>query len=325
MADQNQVVGSGKLFFDIFSIGSSDGTGELYLGNTPSLSTSSSSTELATYDSIGGIKVKTESYTVGRAAGVAFSLDDISPANLALWFGGSSFTEVRDPESAKSTAITSLRNRYFQIGKSSNNPSGSRNITNVVVMDGITPVLAAGNYTLDKTLGRLFILPDSALVDGTPLVITFDVRSSTKIVTIARNSQVIGALRFVSKNVFGKEKNYFWPKVKLISNGDYALKGDDWQSLSFSADVMKLNDFADLVYIDDDPLVIGQSPNEEMALQYGTPEQILTWVNRLDAIVNVQVPRIVLFIRYPGTPEEVLAWTNIIDAIVNEQLPQTFN
>ena len=67
--------------------------------------------------------------------------------------------------------------------------------------------------------------------------------------TIERGSQATGALRFISSNPTGIQRDYYFPYVKISSDGDYALKGDDWQSMGFTFEALKLPG-RERVYID---------------------------------------------------------------------------
>jgi hypothetical protein len=41
--------------------------------------------------------------------------------------------------------------------------------------------------------------------------------------------------------------------VRLSPNGEYALKGDEWQQMSFNLDIQKLNDTTESIYVDGRP------------------------------------------------------------------------
>lgn len=51
--------------------------------------------------------------------------------------------------------------------------------------------------------------------------------------------QIFGALEFLSDNAVGENSNYWFPYVNLAPSGNFALKGDAWQALSFSAEALK--------------------------------------------------------------------------------------
>jgi hypothetical protein len=51
--------------------------------------------------------------------------------------------------------------------------------------------------------------------------------------------QVFGSLEFLSDNAVGENKNYWFPYVNLAPSGTFALKGDAWQVLQFTAEALK--------------------------------------------------------------------------------------
>lgn len=59
------------------------------------------------------------------------------------------------------------------------------------------------------------------------------------LVFIGSASQIYGALFFESDNPVGDNVNYWFPYVALRPNGNYALKGDAWQTLGFIGEALK--------------------------------------------------------------------------------------
>jgi hypothetical protein len=133
------------------------------------------------------------------------------------------------------------RGRYYQIGESTAQPDGVRNITLDNVSEGGATV-TGGAYEFDGDLGRIYIADgaDTQVADGDDLVITYDQTATTADVVVSGNSSLFGRLRFVSDNPVGENRDYFFPYVKLSSDGDFSLKGDDWQQMGFSFQALKL-------------------------------------------------------------------------------------
>jgi hypothetical protein len=84
----NYVVGRGRLFFGQFLKGTRTPQGQLYFGNTPELSLSQDEDTLDHYSSEGGVRVKDASVSLQTDSSGSFQCDNISDANLALWFRG---------------------------------------------------------------------------------------------------------------------------------------------------------------------------------------------------------------------------------------------
>lgn len=65
---------------------------------------------------------------------------------------------------------------------------------------------------------------------------------------IGTAAQIYGALFFESDNPVGDNLNYWFPYVAIRPNGNYALKGDAWQSLSFTGEALKRDTLTERFY-----------------------------------------------------------------------------
>jgi hypothetical protein len=248
------VVGKGQIYFDPFVPGTFTKTGEDYMGNTPEFSTAQDQSTLDHYDSDAGLNVKDESVVIEQNVTGTLVTDNISVENVARWFGG----DVDNVTVAAATAIVETHDvtlgRYVQLGATTSSPSGARKITNLVVKVGATTILQPGNYEADLDRARVYIEPDSTdIADGDTVEFTYDQAATTRTTIIGKGSPVAGSLRFISRNPIGPQKDYYFPYVKLTPNGDYALKGDEWQQIPFSFEVLKKDAATERVYIDGVP------------------------------------------------------------------------
>lgn len=266
------VIGKGRLYFDAFAVGAKIGTGERYLGNSPELSSNQSQDTLDHIDADQGLNVKDEQITISNDLGGAFALDSIDVANVAMWFGG----DVDKATVAAATAIDEsfaktqwLPGGWKQLGVAVDQPQGTRSITNVTIATSVpgaapsdprvsTPITGSAltaNFEIDLENARVYLEPTSTLfaTADTTIDITYDQEAITNEVVIGKGQEVRGALRFNAKNPKGENKDYFWPYVKITANGDYALKGDSWQQMSFNYEVLKKDDTTERVYITNRP------------------------------------------------------------------------
>lgn len=60
--------------------------------------------------------------------------------------------------------------------------------------------------------------------------------------------QIFGSIEFLSDNAIGTNMNYWFPYVNLAPNGNFALKGDAWQTLSFTAEALKRDTVTERFY-----------------------------------------------------------------------------
>ena len=270
MANETQkyTLGRGEVFFNKFKPGTNIGEGERYLGNTPEYSLTNDVETLDHFNSDRGLREKDESVLLEISSSGSMNCDNISGENVALFFLGNLLTKSSTSVTAQKEVFTSWkRGLTLQLGTTDATPTGVRQVSNVKVgkaaksatlnltgdisaIPGVTIVGADGNYEVDLELGRLYLEPTSTEINGDiKLVVQFDVAAQSREMVISSNDVVQGSLRFVSHNAKGENKDYFFPKVTLSPDGDYNLKGDDWQSMGFTFEALKLPG-RERVYID---------------------------------------------------------------------------
>lgn len=270
MANETQkyTLGRGEVFFNKFKPGTNIGEGERYLGNTPEYSLTNDVETLDHFNSDRGLREKDESVLLEISSAGSMNCDNISGENVALFFLGNLLTKSATSVTAQKEVFTSWkRGLTLQLGTTDTTPTGVRKVSNVKVgkaasgaalnlsgdisaIPGVTIVDAAGNYEVDLELGRLYLEPTSTEINGDiKLVVQFDVAAQSREMVISSNAVVQGSLRFVAYNAKGENKDYFFPKVTLSPDGDYNLKGDDWQSMGFTFEALKLPG-RERVYID---------------------------------------------------------------------------
>lgn len=249
-------IGKGKLFFDKFAPGTLIGSGERYLGNTPEITVSQDSELLEHFDADEGLNVKDEVVTTSQTMTLNFTTDNMSVENLADWFGADiSKVTNASPVVVPPANFTVKRGHWYQLGVDAQRPNGARNITAVTVTDDSgTPVtIPASEYILDAAKGRIFIKDEASsttIANGDILKIGFTIPAGTQQIIIAKGTELRGALRYISANPVGDQHDYFYPYVKLTSDGDFALKSDEWMSMSFTCEVLKKDSATERVYID---------------------------------------------------------------------------
>lgn len=256
---KNYTLGRGKLFFDPYPLGASitaatQGEGERYFGNTPELAFTTSTENLDHFDSDAGVKTKDDSVQLSTNRTGSFTTDNIVGDNIALLVGGESATVIQASAAAVVDLFTIKKGRFYQLGAGETNPSGVRMVSNVVVKSGVAfadTVTAVGNYEVDEVLGRLYIESDAAdLDDADDIEVTFDVAASSREQVVSSSNSIYGALRFVADNPKGANRDYFFPYVKLAPDGDYSLKGDEWQQIGFTLEILKKASNYEAVYVD---------------------------------------------------------------------------
>lgn len=263
LGGKKYTLGRGRVFFDRFPPNAvisalTRGDGERYLGNTPEFSTTSESEDLEHFDSDAGVRVKDDSVQLTQSRSGSMTCDNIDGDNVALFFSGSASTLTQAAATGVVEVFTSARRgRFYQLGVSAGNPAGVRNISNVVIRSGGAPwstiVAQAGNYQVDEVRGRIYIEADAPGINLANIQVTYDVAASTRERIVSGSSSIYGSLRFVAENPKGENRDYFFPYVKLAPSGDYNLKGDEWQTMTFEFEVLKKASNVEALYIDGQP------------------------------------------------------------------------
>lgn len=242
---KNYTLGAGKLYFDRLDT-DGNSTGEFYIGNTPSLTGSADEERQEHYSSDEKEKAKDMSVVTRSDNTVSFTTDDIQPENLAMLWKGSVDVLAQAAVASVVENITVNRGRWYQLGSSPANPTGHRKVTLTSLTDDeSTPVAVPGgnggaNFELDLDLGRLFIKEDAPdVADGDILICTYAVAASSRTVIISKGETIRGSLRYIADNTEGENRDDYWPLVDISPDGDYEFKGDDWNEMSFTCEVLK--------------------------------------------------------------------------------------
>ena len=254
-------LGRGELYFFPFLAGtttpSSDGR---YFGNTPGFNLSASVEKLAHFSADRGLKVKDRNVTLSVDYTGTMECDNINADNLALFFMGGKSTVTQGALTGEEETFASgtlSAGAYIQMGVTNANPQGVRNISSVVAVLGVTTLTLGTDYEVDASAGQIHLLggvTQSELTgpSGT-LVVTYDVAATTRERVISAGTEAKGVLKLVSFNPEGTKRDYLLPSVTITPNGDFALKGDDWQVMSFNLEVLAKNSTTAAVYIDGRP------------------------------------------------------------------------
>ncbi|XXQ55619.1 hypothetical protein ACA040_004337 [Xenophilus aerolatus] len=240
--EDQYLISRGDVYFDPFD-DAGNLTGEIELGNCPGVTITIATEKAEHFSSRTGLRQKDMSIVVQVDRTGKLTCDNFSPANAALWLSG-----LHEKKSQANTPVTGevrevMPGRLYQLGATPANPLGVRNVTAVSVKndDGTTTYQAGTDYNVDLETGRVQIIEGGAIAAGevqfgyTPAAGTFDaVKSGGK-------SELQGALRVVSANATGGNRDWYLPKVTLAPSGDLALiaEGTDVVTMEFDLEVLK--------------------------------------------------------------------------------------
>lgn len=255
MANQ-LTLGRGELHFARFLAGTQIPEGERYLGNSPEFSATIETETLDHFDSDHGVNEKDESVPLSTNRTGSFITDNIHPENVALFFFGEKMVFTVAAATAVEETFPLVKQGYgYQLGTTALNPTGARMVSNVVVVDADTPATTYAlntDYQLNAELGRVTIVEGGAIAEDTNVRVTFDTAAHSRSRVISGSTAVSGSLRYIAFNPVGPQSDWFMPYVKLSPNGDYNLKGDEWQQIPFSIEILKKSGL-EALYIDGRP------------------------------------------------------------------------
>lgn len=267
MASENYTLGRGEVYFAPFAPNTTNPMGERYFGNTPEFNLSVESEILDHFSADTKIREKDRSAVLQVNRSATLMTDDIDAENLELFFLGADSTVTQTQtgitnEQVGLTGIGVTKGEFYQLGTNAARPTGARSIifpgtggTAFALNKGATPLVAGTDFLLNAELGRIQILPGSTtVVNGDILTANYTIAASTRMRVISGNNPIRGQLRYIAQNGEGSQIDYLMPSVMIRPNGEFNLKGDDWQMLSFTVEVLKKQGF-EAVYADGRPII----------------------------------------------------------------------
>lgn len=255
--DKNYVLGSGELYFAPFAPNTRvPAEGQGYFGNTTEINLNVESEVLDHYDTDHGIRSKDDSVLLEKNMSGSFITDHISPSNISKWFTGTQSVVTQVSATAQTMTIPAVRlGTRYQLGVSPSNPSGVRGISNGVAAIDSKTLVDGIDYRFDNETGGFIMLANGLVAeDGDTVTLTFDVAATSyNRITSGTEANLEGELFYKAINGKGLNFDYYFPYVQLAPDGDYALKGDDWQQLGFTFQALQRDNNTAVVYTNGRP------------------------------------------------------------------------
>lgn len=247
----------GRVYFNPINPATDAYLGEIYLGNCPSFGISIETEKAEHYSSETGLREKDASVVLEVKRSGSLTCDNMSADNVALFLSGTSAAITQASGSVVDEVINVVPGRYYQLGQTSGNPVGVRDVSAVVVSsnDGLTTYVAGTDYNLDADRGRLQILSTGTIVAGNIKVDYTKAAASWTGIRSGASGELLGALRVVSDNATGIKRDFFMPRVSMVPSGDLPViaEGTDFSQMQFDADVLKPAN-AEAIYVDGLPV-----------------------------------------------------------------------
>lgn len=241
----NYTLGRGQVHFARFKAGTQIPDGFFYIGNTPEFSLTIESETLDHFSSDEGIREKDDSVPLEVNRTGSLTTDNIIPKNVALFFFGTDSMVTQASVASDTEVIAGIKAGHsYKLGSSPSNPTGYMGIDPsgfaVAVSPGGTALVVDVDYTMDFDNGIITFVEGSLLaVDAASIDVTYAVLGSSRERVISGSEPVEGAMMYVTKNPKGTDAVFYMPYIKITPNGDYALKGDEWQQIPLALEILK--------------------------------------------------------------------------------------
>lgn len=220
------------------------------LGNAPEFNVTVEAETLEHRSSREGLQSVDKEVVISQDMDLAFALDELNEENLALFFSGAknTHTNVAVAGFTKYEMISAASGgvalgRYYDIVDSSGNRAYDVETGNLTLNNGDDETLLVENtdYTLDSEMGRIFLLSGASNISaGEALDITLGADGGARAVTEVRGltqTNVTVALKFIAENPANDDHQteYNFHQVDLKADGDFALIGDEFSQMNFTA------------------------------------------------------------------------------------------
>jgi hypothetical protein len=171
---------------------------------------------------------------------IALLKDFATAGNMTL--SGATLTGGTDVEE---TLVAVERGLWYQLGVTPSTPQGVRGVGTVTITG-----VSEDSFVIEGATGRIYLNSDADdIVDGDDLEVAYGVSAAVEDIVIAKGETIEGEMQFLANNATGTNRDYYWPYVKLTPDGDFALKGDDWQNMTFNFEILKRDELVERQYI----------------------------------------------------------------------------
>lgn len=221
---------------------------EKELGNCPEVSMTTEVEEVEAPDAGSPTRRILKRLVTSVQRTVSLTAQEMLLANLTRFLGGDA---TRIVQAASAVTDEPLGDgpieggAYYQLGETTENPSGVRGVSDVVLHSDPDVTYEAGkDYEVDTERGRVYIPAGSACVGETVLV-DYDLKAVEwdRIATSEEGVSRRGRLRIVSHNAGGRSRDFFFPLVEIRPEGDLQFTSEsDWQSVAFVATALSPED-----------------------------------------------------------------------------------
>lgn len=244
---------SGEMYFEPLVNGVYQG--ERYLGNAPSAEISIEPQKLDHYDADTNEVSKDFSFATRVDRTMTLTLDELSEENAALFFSATASTVTQTATPVVDELHADVQQgRYYQLGQTTGNPTGVRNVSAVTVKVGASTKTITTDYLLDAVRGRIYIVPGGGIANLDEVLVSYTPAANTRRrLASGAGTTVEGRMRFLANNLAGANRDYYFPSVSITPSGSFQLKGGGENpqvgTLTLAVEILKPAN-AEAIYID---------------------------------------------------------------------------
>lgn len=217
----NLLLGRGKIYFDRFA-SSGARTGELFLGNCPTLEITPTPEDIKKYSSAAKAADLIATDVIRTTLALRIVGDEFSKENLAMaLFGDTSlFTQTGSTVTGEAHNDV-LQGRYY--------PLAHRDISVVTVKVASTSKTLHSDYEIDASAGRIYIVEGGGIVDGDDITVDYTYGTlSLPTVRGMNTSAVKGYMRFVGDPARGPKYELEIWRASVRADGAIGFLSDDY-------------------------------------------------------------------------------------------------
>lgn len=219
-------LGGGKLYIDKFDENGKP-TGKFeYFGLTTGISISTDIEKLEHTNTEGKMQAIDKTIIKKQSASMSWTSDEISPEMLSRAFLG----EINKITGESTLSFTNAKaGDFFDL----NTYGGT-----VTVNSGGTALEKDKDYKIDEKSGMLEVLLDKNIKNGT-LEVQITGGAEKQSIGAFKNAKLEARLLFIGDVACGNAMKVLFHKCNISQDGEFALKGDEWLSIGFKADILK--------------------------------------------------------------------------------------
>ncbi len=245
----NITIGAGRVYFkpDGFS-------GEYLLAQTPSFNFAVEPVQLEVYDHDAPLEALLLEMTRQIKRSITLQVMDVTDLALGLFFGtaAQAISQGATPVTGEALGVLE-KGAIYQLGLTLA-ATGIRGVTAVTVKANGTALALGSDYTLDASLGRIEIDPNTPAATGATLTADFTPTANSHYQLKADGRALTGALRFISDNTQGERHDFYAPSVRVLPSQNLDLKNKNPGNLSFAVTIQQPGAGLAPVYIDGLPI-----------------------------------------------------------------------